>query len=73
MSQANMDTVKRGIAALNSGDYDGAVYAYHPDVDFRDFMHAPDATEYVRGVSSVRALLRQWLTAFDEFTMEMAE
>jgi uncharacterized protein len=73
MSQANVDTVKRSNAALNRGDYDGAVDAYHPDVDFRDFMHAPDVPEYVRGVSAVRALLMRWLTAFDEFTMEIEE
>ncbi len=71
MSQENVDTVKRSNAALNSGDYDGALDAFHDDVEWRDIMHAPDVPKSVRGVSAVRALLRQWLTAFDEFTMEI--
>jgi ketosteroid isomerase-like protein len=73
MSRENVDTVKRSNAALNSGDYDGALDAFHRDVEWRDIMHAPDVPESVRGVSAVRALLQQWLTAFDEFTMEIEE
>jgi ketosteroid isomerase-like protein len=72
MSQ-NVEVVKRSNAAINSGEYDRALDALHPDVEWRDFMHAPDAPECVRGVPAVRALMSQWLTAFDEFTMEIGE
>jgi ketosteroid isomerase-like protein len=36
-------------------------------------MHAPDVPECVRGAPAVRALFQRWLTAFDEFTMEIKE
>jgi hypothetical protein len=47
MSQDNVDAVRRSNAAINRGDTDGALDAFHPDVQWRDFMHAPDAPEHV--------------------------
>ena len=68
-----MNTVKRSNAAINSGNYEEALGALHPEVEWRDLMHAPDAPEYVRGVPAVRALMSQWLTVWEEFTMEIGE
>jgi ketosteroid isomerase-like protein len=73
MSQENVEVCKRGNALFNTGDRDGALSDFHPDVEWRDLDHAPDALESVRGVAAVRAIWDQWNEAFDEFTAETAE
>src|SRR5256885_43630 len=60
MSAENVETVRRAVAALNAGDHDGALADFHPDVEWRDLMHAPDIPERVRGAAAVRAILEQW-------------
>jgi len=73
MSDENVELIKRGNAAFNSGDRDGALAGFHPDVEWRDLDHAPDAPEGVHGVAAVRAILDQWDEAFEEFTAETEE
>jgi ketosteroid isomerase-like protein len=46
---------------------------YHPDVEWRDLQHAPDAPERLRGIDAVRAYMDQWEDAFDDFTAEIEE
>jgi ketosteroid isomerase-like protein len=73
MSQENVEKVKRAIAALNAGDSDRVLADFHPDVEWRDLMHAPDVPERVRGVAAVRTIMEQWTETFDEFTAEIGE
>jgi ketosteroid isomerase-like protein len=73
MSQENVEKIKRAIASLNVGDDDGVLADFHPNVEWRDLMHAPDVPERVRGVAAVRTIMDQWNEAFDEFTAEIDE
>jgi ketosteroid isomerase-like protein len=73
MSHANVEIIKRGTASLNARDHDGALADFHPDVEWRDLMHAPDVPERVQGVAAVRAIMEQWDEAFDEFTANVEE
>jgi ketosteroid isomerase-like protein len=73
MSRENVEKIRRANAALNAGDDEGVLADFHPDVEWRDLMHAPDVPERVRGVAAVRAILDQWHEAFDEFTAEIDE
>jgi ketosteroid isomerase-like protein len=73
MSQENVETLKRLNASFNSGDQAAALVAFHPDVEWRDLMHAPDAPERVRGVPAIRAIWDQWDDAFDEFSANIEE
>jgi ketosteroid isomerase-like protein len=73
MSKENVDKVKRAIAALNARDSDRVLADFHPDVEWRDLMHAPDVPERVRGVAAVRSIMDQWDETFDEFTAEIGE
>jgi ketosteroid isomerase-like protein len=47
--------------------------AYHPDVEWCDLQHAPDAPERLHGVAAVRGYVEQWYEAFDDFTAEIDE
>jgi len=73
MSQENVETMKRINAAFNRGDRDGALAHYHPDVEWRDLQHAPDAPESVRGIPALRAIWDQWDQAFGDFNADIEE
>jgi ketosteroid isomerase-like protein len=60
-------------AAFNRGDLEAMFAYYHPDLEWRDLQHAPDAPERLRGISAVGAYLEQWQDAFDGFTAEIGE
>jgi ketosteroid isomerase-like protein len=73
VSQENVEIVRRLNAAFNRRERD-AMFAYcHPDVEWRDLQHAPDAPERLRGINAVAAYLDQWDDAFDDFTAEIEE
>jgi ketosteroid isomerase-like protein len=73
VSQENVEIVRRLNAAFNSGDRGAALAYCHPDVDWRDLQHAPDAPERLRGLDAVFAYMDQWEDAFDDFTAEVEE
>jgi ketosteroid isomerase-like protein len=73
MSRENVETLRRIITSFNGGDHDGALADFHPDVEWRDLMHAPDVPERVSGVRAIRAIWDQWEEAFDEFSLEVEE
>jgi uncharacterized protein len=73
MSQDNVAVVKRSNAAFNRRDRDETFARYHPDVEWRDLQHAPDAPECVRGIAAVHTIWDQWDAPFDEFTAEVEE
>ena len=41
MSQENVEILRRSNVAFNRRDRDAAFADYHPDVEWRDLMHAP--------------------------------
>jgi ketosteroid isomerase-like protein len=73
VSQENVDVVRRLNAAFNRRDRDAMFAMYHPEVEWCDLQHAPDAPERLHGVSAVKAYLDQWYEAFDNFTAEIDE
>ena len=68
-----MQIVRRINEAFNRGDLDAMFAYYHPDLEWRDLQHAPDAPERLRGINAVGAYLEQWEDAFDDFTAEIEE
>ncbi|HTY96129.1 MAG TPA: nuclear transport factor 2 family protein [Solirubrobacteraceae bacterium] len=73
MSQQNVEIVMRLNSMFNEGDVDGAFDLVHPDVLFRDLQNAPDLPETVGGRDSVRLVLAEWVSAYDDFTAEALE
>jgi len=73
MSQENVETIRRGNEALKRGDREGALADYHPDVEWIDLAHAPDAPERVRGLSALQTIWDQWEEAFDDFGADIEE
>ena len=73
MSQENVEVVRRGNAAFNSGDHVGFAESLHPEVEFRDRAHAADAPETLKGVQTLLSLLSEWRESFDDFRAEISE
>jgi ketosteroid isomerase-like protein len=73
VSQENVEVVRRSNAAFNSGDLDGTLADFDPDIDWRDLQHAPDTPERVRGVAAVSSIMDEWEGAYDDFTAEIEE
>jgi ketosteroid isomerase-like protein len=61
MSQENVDTWRRAIAAFNERDVDGVIAALDPDAEFRPLLAGVREAPY-RGVAGIR----EWLAATDE-------
>ena len=73
MSQENVEILRCAEAAFKRRDRDAAFADYHPDVEWRDLMHAPDTPEVIRGISALRANWDIWEEVFDDFTAEVEE
>ena len=73
MSQANVEIVKEGNAALNRGDMDAALDSFAPDAELKDLANGPDQATTVRGAAAVRAVWGLWVAAFDELRADVAE
>ena len=73
MSQENVDIVKRGSAALNSGDVDAALEAFAADATLRDLASGPDQPTVVEGIESIRQVWALWLEAFDELRADIRD
>jgi ketosteroid isomerase-like protein len=73
VSRENVEIVRRLNAAFNRGERDAMFAYYHPDVEWRDLQHAPDAPERLRGINAVAAYLDQWDDSFDDFTADIEQ
>ena len=73
MSRENVEIVRRSNAAFNRRDRDEVFADYHPEVEWRDLQHAPDAPESVRGIAAVYAIWDQWDAPFGGFVAEVEE
>ena len=73
MSQENVEIVRRGNAAFNSGDYVAFAERLHPDIEFGDLAHAADAPETLKGARALLSLLSEWRESFDDFRAEIQE
>lgn len=72
MSRENVETVRRGYEALNSGDLEAAFVLFHPEVEVHLAQDAGtvlglDFEKTYRGVDGFMKFLAQLSEAWDEF------
>lgn len=72
MSQENVELARRGYEALNEGGLERITEFLDPDIEWEISSVAPNAGTY-RGLHAVRALIEDWLGAFDELRIEPEE
>jgi ketosteroid isomerase-like protein len=73
VSQENVEIVRQLNTLFNAGEAHAARDLIHPDVQHRDLQHAPDLPETVRGRDSMRRVLAQWASAYDDLTADVVE
>ena len=73
MSQENAEIVRRINAAFNRGDYNRFADNLHPEIEFRDYAHAADAPETLKGPQALLSLLSEWGESFDDLRAEISE
>src|SRR3954468_24382932 len=73
MSQENVETMKRAIAALNRGDFERIGEFYAADAVLQDLQNAPDQRVTVEGVQAIRENLSLWAAAFDKLRVDVEE
>jgi ketosteroid isomerase-like protein len=66
--EANVDTLRRGYAALNRGDLSAVFDLVAPDVGWES-----GTGEAGRGRESFRQFLQSWLESFEQFRIEPVE
>jgi uncharacterized protein len=66
---ANVETLRRGYAALNRGDLSAVLELLDPDIEWHEPAHSPDAGTH-RGRDSFERFLRGWIESFDGFRVE---
>ena len=69
MSGANVETLRRGYDALNSGDLSVVLALLDPDIEWHEPAPSPDAGTY-RGRDSFERFARSWLDGFDSLRVE---
>jgi ketosteroid isomerase-like protein len=67
--EANVETLRRGYAALNRGDLSAVLELLDPDIEWHEPAHSPDAGTH-RGRDSFERFLRGWMESFDGFRVE---
>jgi ketosteroid isomerase-like protein len=72
VSQANVEIVRRGFAALAEQGVEGVIPYFTDDVVIYSIPEWPDDPEY-HGHDGVRRLFRQWADNFDEFGLELRD
>jgi ketosteroid isomerase-like protein len=71
MSQANVEIVRRCSEAFNRGDYEAALEALDPAIEY-DLRHFPDGRVY-HGRDGIREAFRIWLGTWDDYRQEQEE
>jgi uncharacterized protein len=72
VSQANVDTVRRGYEAFNSGDIESALQPFSADIEWVVPDVLPDPGPF-RGPEGVRRFWNMWQETFDDFRVEVEE
>ena len=65
MSQENVELVQRCCEAFDGGDYEAALEALAPDIEY-DLSHFPDGGVY-RGRDGVQEAFRIWLGTWEDY------
>jgi ketosteroid isomerase-like protein len=69
MGEADVETLRRGYAALNRGDLSVVVELLDPDIEWHEPAPSPESGAH-RGRDSFERFLRSWLESFDGFRVE---
>jgi ketosteroid isomerase-like protein len=73
MSQENVEVVRRMYKAFHSGDIDGALSHFDPDVLVDASEARPDDVAIGKGHERLIQIVTSWVTAWDEWREEIAE
>ncbi|MDX6573487.1 MAG: hypothetical protein QOC86_2643 [Gaiellales bacterium] len=71
MSEENVEIVRKMFEAYASGDFETALAAYAPEVEF-DVSIRPEGGVY-RGPEGVAEAMRSWTGTWDDFRLEVEE
>jgi ketosteroid isomerase-like protein len=69
MAEADVETLRRGYAALNRGDLSVVVELLDPDIEWHEPAPSPEAGTH-RGRDGFESFLRGWLESFEDFRVE---
>ena len=69
MGEADVETLKRGYAALNRGDLSVVLDLLDPDIEWHEPGWSPEAGTH-RGRDSFERFFRGWIESFDGFRVE---
>jgi ketosteroid isomerase-like protein len=72
MGEANVDTLRRGYAALNRGDLSVVLDLLDPEIEWHEPATSLEGGAH-RGRDSFERFLRGWLESFDGFRVEPEE
>jgi ketosteroid isomerase-like protein len=69
MSEANVEALERGYAALNRGDLSAVLDLLDPDIEWHEPAGSPEAGTH-RGRDSFERFFRSWFESFEGFRVE---
>ena len=73
MTEANVDTLRRGYEALNRGDLTEVMALIDENLVWDGGDLSPDGQSPSPGRASFEAFVRSWIDAFDDFRIEPRE
>jgi ketosteroid isomerase-like protein len=73
MSQENVEIIRRGNAAFNTGDSEVLLEFCATDAELVDLANAPDQQAVVKGKGAIREAWALWTAAFDELRADIEE
>ena len=73
MATVNVDTLRAGYEALNSGDLSSVLNLISDEIVWEPGELSPDAHSLVGGRAGFEAFVRSWLDAFDDFRVDPYE
>jgi ketosteroid isomerase-like protein len=69
VGEADVQTLRRGYAALNRGDLSVVAELLDPDIEWHEPAPSPEAGTH-RGRDGFESFLRGWLESFEDFRVE---
>jgi uncharacterized protein len=69
----NVEVVRSGNEAFNSGDFDGLAERYAPDAELVDLRNAPDQPSVVKSRAAIRETAALWAAEFESFRADIDE
>ena len=69
MTGANVEALRRGYQALNSGDMSVVLALLDPEMEWHEPQPSPDAGTH-RGREGFESFFRGWMDSFEEFRVE---